>query len=121
MKIISINQSVKIHTSCSSILLMIFLLFVRDRIQRNTKLSSQPCKLRYSRVSRRDECIIGKKNWYASTFINMHVRPVLFQPKKISKINKYMIYIVNLFLKSFKLYIYYLYRLFWYVLMHAIV
>ncbi len=51
----------------------------------------------------------------------MHVRPVLFQPKKISKTNKYMIYMVNLFLRSFKLYIYYLYSLFWYVLMHAIV
>ncbi|PSE40810.1 hypothetical protein C7G97_17680 [Acinetobacter nosocomialis] len=37
MKIISINQSVKIHTSCSSILLMIFLLLVRD--SSNTILS----------------------------------------------------------------------------------
>ncbi|QUX85909.1 hypothetical protein AbD4_00109 [Acinetobacter baumannii] len=121
MKIISINQSVKIHTSCSSILLMIFLLLIRDRIQRNTKPSSQPCKLRYSRVSRRDECIIGKKNRYASTFINMRARPVLFQPNKILKIIKQLIYMVNLFLRIFDFYIYYLYRLFWYVLMHAIV
>ncbi len=121
MKIISINQSVKIHTSCSSILLMIFLLFVRDRIDTILSFISQPCKLRYSRVSRRDECIIGKKNRYASTFINISVRPVLFHSNKVYKIIKYLIYIINLFFRCFDLYIYNFYRLFWHVLMHAIV
>ncbi|WP_317505798.1 peptidylprolyl isomerase, partial [Acinetobacter baumannii] len=42
--------------------------------------------------------------------MNMRARPILFQPNKIRKIFNPLIYMVNLFLRIFNLYIYYFYK-----------